>query len=173
MQPQQRLDTYRDGPSAKDRIVGRVLTGVRYFVLPDSHWQQVDGLHQLDFGLDLEFAELVVGATWNVATQALSINRGSLREDLLDAEEIDVGMLDPWSRVIGNVVSDVLEGAPDVRASKDGEGCVWSAEIRFGDEVRVWLVAAAYSDEPGVLLPCSDELIVITEPQVASRLGLT
>jgi len=129
-------------------------------------------MHRLDFGLDLEFGDSVVGVTWRVPGQSLDIRPRSLAAVLLDPVVMDATELVPWRDLVGHEVSEFIERVPDSGWGSGGQPCRWSVAIEFRGGSTIWLAAANYLEPEGDLLPCGDELIVIGDADVAARVGL-
>lgn len=142
-----------------------------YFNLADAYWDRTPGMHRLDFGLDLEFGDVVVGVTWGVPGHNLDIGLRSLAAGLLDPVTLDATSLAPWRDVVGREVGDFIEGAPNFEWGDGGRPCRWSAAIEFRGASTVWFAAVNYEPDD-YLVPCGDELVVTADAQVAARLGL-
>jgi len=148
-------------------LAGELLTGVRYFNLENANWQRSQGLHRLDFGLDLVLAGRTVSVAWAEGSNTLKVDTGSLGEHLNNAEAIDAANENPWRSVIGRRI----HAAHRTPTSDDPEAaCVLS--LRFEGGQAVWIAAAFYVDEHAILLLCADEVIVVGDEETAVRLGL-
>ena len=166
------VDTRDEGPVAeRSDLLGRVLTRVTYFNLADAYWDRTPEIHRLDFGLDLEFGDVVVGVTWGVPGHNLDIRLRSLAAELLDPVTMDATSLAPWRDVIGQGVSDVIEGAPNFEWGDGGQPCRWYGAIEFRGTNTIWFAAVNFEPDD-YLLPCGDELIVTGDAEIAARLGL-
>lgn len=155
------------GPS----LVGRTLKGVRYFNLPHADWTRTPGMHRLDFGLDLEFDDEVVGTSWS-RHGGLQITQGSLRAELVAATEQDASTIMPWQRAINREITAASANDGEPRQSTNLDHGHWSLQLEFESEAAIWLVAATFVETVGVLMEGGDELIVIWDGDTASRLGL-
>jgi hypothetical protein len=128
-------------------------------------------MHRLDFGLDLEFADEVIGISWSVPGQVLAITPRSLREEMQAAAEQDASMIVPWSRVIGHAVTAVVEREGSLGAS-GATADVWSVRLEFGAETAIWVAAATFLETLDILVKGGDEVIVVWDGEFASRLEM-
>jgi hypothetical protein len=103
-----------------DRIVLRMsdiplhrrLRGVRYYTLPDAAWDRHPGLHDLDFGFELDFDGEVRGFTWAQGDSTLRVSPGSMRDLLPFADSIDASSIAPWAALIGSPLRAAMSDGP-------------------------------------------------------------
>ena len=98
-------------PRMSDVPLDRPLRGVRYYTLQNAAWDRHPGLHDLDFGFELDFEGEVCGFTWERGALTLRVSPGPLRDLLPYADSIDPSSITPW---------DELVGSPLRAASTDG-----------------------------------------------------
>ena len=161
------LDMYPRGP----------LDGVLYYLLPDLEWQYFPG-HRLDFGLELRFSDGLFAVTWDRRTGELDLASVGLAGRLVEPHALDAIGFDPWRRLVGQRPAHVSLRRPGVVGwtGSDGPSAVC---IRFDGGESVWVVAGNYLDdvegldEADRLVPYGDEIIVVDDPDVAERLGIT
>jgi hypothetical protein len=153
-------------------IFGQALRRVAYFNLPNADWPRTPGMHRLDFGLDLEFDRQVVGITWSVGQHLVSITPGSLRSGLPDADELDASTIEPWHRVVGHLATAVVDRVDGPNVATIGTRDPWSIQLVFERAPTIWIAAATILEPEGIVIKGGDELIVVWDREVATRLGL-
>jgi hypothetical protein len=135
---------------------GRSIRGVTYFNLPNAAWDRRQGLHSLDFGMDLDFD----GDLWRVSwigpetgrDDVLNIELGSLRDRLRsEVETVDASSFAPWADTIGTSIS---------RIERDG-ACI--LRLWAGTSDPIVIVAGTYLDDTDIVLTHGSEVLVVLD----------
>jgi hypothetical protein len=153
-------------------IIGQTLRRVSYFNLPNADWPRTTDMHRLDFGLDLEFDRQVVGITWSVGPQLLSITDRSLRSELPDADELDASAIEPWHQVVGHVATAVIDRVDEPTVATLGTREPWSIRLEFERAITIWIAAVTILESEGIVIKGGDEVVVVWKSEVATRIGM-
>lgn len=138
----------------------RPLRGVRYYTLQDAAWDRHPGLHDLDFGLELDFEGEVCGFTWAQGDLTLRVSPGSMRDLLPFADSIDASLIAPWAALIGSQLRAAVRDGP----------CRLRLLPETGGPISV--VTGNHLDELAELLVCGDSLLVVFDAELARAFGL-
>ena len=139
---------------------GRGIRSVTYFTLPDAAWNRRPGLHDLDYGLDLDLDGEVRGVIWGQRDGTLDIVDGSLREQVPLADYFDVSSITPWDHVVGSPLVEVRAlGLSVLRLTAKGGQ-------------RIWMVAGNYVDDSDEVRVCGDSVLIVHDINAARLFGL-
>ncbi len=142
---------------------GMRLSGVTYFNLEDAAWRRSQGVHRLDFGLDLTFDSNVVGLCWDL-DQSLQVRPWSVRLDFIDPEAVSVVGEEPWASVEGRRLEAVHQ--------RDVGSARWAVALVFEEAAPIWIAAAYLIGEQELLVPLNDEILIVTDHRLATEWGL-
>ena len=159
-------------------FVGRQLTRAAYISLPDTWFDRVDGVHVVDYGLELEFGDRTLRVdAWLVGRYELVLERDPEIELASNGEVTDVSSMEPWRRVIGSRLHDARLGVGAFPCENDQP---WVLTLHLAGEATVWIASASFIPEAAIgrrnlrrsLLPCSDEMVIAWDRSVALELGM-
>lgn len=137
--------------------VGRMVTAVAYYTLADPAWEQRPGLHDLDFGLDLELGGDVVGIVW---AGTLEVVQGSLRTHVPTALRSDVSSVEPWGDIVGSRLITISDLGTSI------------LRLRAESGRQIWLVAGNYLPAEDGVIVGGDSVLVIHDNDAARRWDL-
>jgi hypothetical protein len=147
---------------------------VRYFQLmsevDDCSWERDQGLHVVDFGIDIVTGSSAHRLTWDRSPAAYSITLqdGSMVEEMLAGRFHRVEEGPPWSLVKGEPVTLArLHSMQDERANRPFPVAI---SLVFGNSRTIVLAAASYMDGGAPLFLGGDEIAVVWETPVLSTL---
>jgi hypothetical protein len=152
------------------RLVGRALTGVRYWDTPCS--EAIDdasraGPHHVGHGVDLILGGPVVAITWERAplSYCVAAFESSLVEVLLAGRFESVADRDPWASLGGRTIEQTR--VHSLTATEDGTASTFpfALELRFSDGDFVVLAAASYTEPHRPAFPGGDDIVVAWTPE--------
>lgn len=142
--------------AAVDNVLGRALTNVAYYMVPNVDWKVSVPLHIVDYGVELDFEGESVSFVWEDGSHRLLTINEPLEGRYPSSERSSIVSC-PWDDVIG---------LPEQQEHQ------WVGQLEFEREARVWVAAASYFDGENFLIPCSDEIVVAWSTEVATSYGL-
>ena len=155
-------------------LAGRVVVAVRYFQLisevDDCSWERDNGLHVVDFGIDILTASADHRLTWDrsPATYSITLQDGSMVEEISAGRFHRVEERPPWSLVKGEPVTRArVHSIHDERADRPFPVAI---SLVFGNSRTILLAAANFMDAGAPLFLGGGEIAVVWETTVVSTL---
>ncbi len=147
---------------------------MRYFQLmsevDDRSWERDQGLHVVDFGIDILTDSSAHRLTWNrsPARYSITLQDGSMVEEIAAGRFNRVEERSPWSLVKGEPVTRArLHSIQDERADRPFPVAI---SLDFGNSRTIVLAAANFMGAGAPLFLGCDEIAVVWGTPVVSTL---
>ncbi|MDQ3640342.1 MAG: hypothetical protein M3450_02430 [Actinomycetota bacterium] len=155
-------------------LAGRVVVAVRYFQLisevDDCSWERDQGLHVIDFGIDILTDASAHRLTWarSPTTYSITLQDGSMVEEISAGRFHRVEERPPWSLVKGEPVTRArVHSIHEERADRPFPVAI---SLVFGNSRTILSAAANFMDAGTPLFLGGDEIAVVWETTVVPTL---